>query len=108
MTVKKRGLGRGLDALIERTPEEMVRRLPVASLRPNRLQPRTRFEETAIAELTESIRTQGIVQPLLLVADGGQRHQSPALLAGAGSGSREQLQGCFQVVVGRVDVVLAR
>ena len=70
MNVKKRGLGRGLDALIEKAPEDSVRRLPVASLRPNRLQPRTRFEETAIAELTESIRTQGIVQPLVVTQEG--------------------------------------
>jgi ParB family chromosome partitioning protein len=70
VNVKKRGLGRGLDALIEKAPEDSVRRLPVASLRPNRLQPRTRFEETAIAELTESIRTQGIVQPLVVTQEG--------------------------------------
>jgi len=70
VNAKKRGLGRGLDALIEKPPAEAVRSLPVASLRPNRLQPRTRFDEAAIEELTESIRTQGIVQPLVVTPEG--------------------------------------
>ena len=70
MNARKRGLGRGLDALIEKPPAESVRSLPVASLRPNRLQPRTHFDETAIEELTESIRAQGIVQPLVVTPEG--------------------------------------
>lgn len=72
MNAKKRGLGRGLDALIEKTevPEEAVRTLPVASLRPNRFQPRAHFDEAAIEDLTESIRVQGIVQPLVVTPDG--------------------------------------
>jgi len=67
---RKRGLGRGLDALIEKPLRESVRTLPVASLRPNRFQPRTRFDEEAIAELTESVRTQGIIQPLVVTPEG--------------------------------------
>jgi ParB family transcriptional regulator, chromosome partitioning protein len=78
---KKRGLGRGLDALIappapEPPPEppkpvaEPVTRLPVASLRPNRFQPRTSFDETGLDELAESIRIQGIVQPLVVTPEG--------------------------------------
>jgi ParB family chromosome partitioning protein len=70
---KKRGLGRGLDALIEKQPEpppESARTLPIASLRPNRLQPRTSFDEPAIEELAESIRAQGIVQPLVVTPEG--------------------------------------
>jgi len=70
VNARKRGLGRGLDALIEKPPAEAVRSLPVASLRPNRLQPRTHFDETAIEELTESIRAQGIVQPLVVTPEG--------------------------------------
>ena len=69
MNPKKRGLGRGLDALIEKA-EEPVHSLPVASLRPNRFQPRTTFDETAIEELAESIRTQGLVQPLVVTPEG--------------------------------------
>lgn len=69
MNPKKRGLGRGLDALIEKA-EEPVHSLPVASLRPNRFQPRTTFDESAIEELAESIRTQGLVQPLVVTPEG--------------------------------------
>lgn len=86
---KKRGLGRGLDALLpppeekpsapERTAaaeasgeapnREGVLRLPLASLRPNRFQPRTQFDEPALEELAESIRAQGIVQPLVVTIE---------------------------------------
>jgi ParB family chromosome partitioning protein len=73
---KKRGLGRGLDALIEtvetapETPQESIRSLPIDSLRPNRFQPRSHFAEAQIEELAESIRTQGIVQPLVVTPEG--------------------------------------
>jgi ParB family transcriptional regulator, chromosome partitioning protein len=70
---KKRGLGRGLDALIEKSepkPDEPVRTLPVASLRPNRFQPRTHFDESAIEDLAASIRAQGIIQPLVVTPEG--------------------------------------
>jgi ParB family transcriptional regulator, chromosome partitioning protein len=70
VNAKKRGLGRGLDALLEKAPMDEVRTLPVASLRPNRLQPRTRFDEAAIEELAESIRAQGVVQPLVVTLQG--------------------------------------
>ncbi len=74
MNPKKRGLGRGLDALIEKVeekkPEEPVRTLPIDRLRPNRFQPRTHFDDAAIAELAESIRAQGIIQPLVVAPEG--------------------------------------
>ncbi|HVS00980.1 MAG TPA: ParB/RepB/Spo0J family partition protein [Thermoanaerobaculia bacterium] len=74
---KKRGLGRGLDALLEQAPppappappEKAVRTLPVNKLKPNALQPRTYFEESAIEDLTASIRSQGIVQPLVVTPE---------------------------------------
>jgi ParB family transcriptional regulator, chromosome partitioning protein len=72
---KKRGLGRGLDALLQKQeePAAPVLTLPVGRLRPNRFQPRTWFDEEAIAGLAESIRAQGVVQPLVVTpeADGG-------------------------------------
>jgi ParB family chromosome partitioning protein len=71
---KKRGLGRGLDALIEKVeekkPEEPVRTLPLDRLHPNRFQPRTYFDDAAIAELSESIKAQGIIQPLVVAPEG--------------------------------------
>ena len=78
---KKRGLGRGLDALIEKVeakPEEPVRTLPVTSLHPNRFQPRTRFDETAIEDLAASVRAQGIIQPLVVTPEG----EGYAIIAG--------------------------
>jgi ParB family chromosome partitioning protein len=72
-TGKKRGLGRGLDALIEKTepkPDEVVHTLPLDRLRPNRLQPRSRFDDAAIEDLAASIRVQGIIQPLVVALDG--------------------------------------
>ncbi|HEV2852402.1 MAG TPA: ParB/RepB/Spo0J family partition protein [Thermoanaerobaculia bacterium] len=74
MNPKKRGLGRGLDALIEKVeekkPEEPVRTLPLDRLHPNRFQPRTYFDDAAIAELSESIKAQGIIQPLVVAPEG--------------------------------------
>lgn len=71
---KKRGLGRGLDALIQQEEPAApaaapVQTLPVASLRPNRFQPRTTFDESQIEELADSIRAQGVIQPLVVAPD---------------------------------------
>ena len=71
---KKRGLGRGLDALLEREEEAPagpapIQSLPIDQLKPNRFQPRTQFDDEAIEELAASIKTQGIVQPLVVSLD---------------------------------------
>lgn len=67
---KKRGLGRGLDALLEKEEAPAVpppvQTLPINQLKPNKFQPRTYFDEAAIEELASSIKTQGIVQPLVV------------------------------------------
>ena len=79
MTVRPKGLGRGLDALLggnatrdARTEESLVQ-LPVAQLRPGKYQPRTRMDEASLAELAESIRVRGIIQPIVVrpVGEGG-------------------------------------
>lgn len=70
MSSKKRGLGRGLDALLERD-EAGVRALPLDRLRPNRLQPRSDFGESGLDELAESIRAQGVVQPIVVTPRAG-------------------------------------
>lgn len=69
MSVKKRGLGRGLDALLQ-SDENSIRSLSIQALRPNRSQPRVAFDEESIEELAASIRAQGIVQPLIVTPDG--------------------------------------
>lgn len=60
---KKRGLGRGLDALLQ---DEPARTVAVAELSPNRFQPRTEFDDARLDELAESIRNQGVIQPLVV------------------------------------------
>lgn len=78
MSDKKHGLGRGLSALLGDAPRAEagpirgggVRTLPVAAIRPNPDQPRKHFDEAALAELGESIAQHGILQPILVRADG--------------------------------------
>lgn len=67
MTDKKRGLGRGLSALLPREePPEGVRTLPIQQLVPNRYQPRSHFDDQGLEELAASIRTQGLIQPIVV------------------------------------------
>jgi ParB family chromosome partitioning protein len=67
--VKRRPLGRGLGALIPEGPPATPpaeRRVPIGEIRPNPRQPRRFFDEERISELAESIRQQGILQPLVV------------------------------------------
>jgi ParB family chromosome partitioning protein len=67
----RRGLGRGLEVLIggaSAAPELL--QLPVGSIRPNSRQPRRRFDAEGITELSESVRAQGLVQPVIVRATG--------------------------------------
>lgn len=71
MTAKKRGLGRGLGALIKEaepaadaTTSPVT--LPLSRLKPNRLQPRNEFDSAALSELAASIESQGVVQPIVV------------------------------------------
>lgn len=65
-----RGLGRGLDSLL--APAKLAESkaqpitLPVAQIRPNRFQPRRRFGEENLQELANSIRQQGVIQPIVV------------------------------------------
>lgn len=65
MSARRRGLGRGLDALLQEEPQGL-KLLPLDRLRPNRMQPRTAFDDAGLDELAESIRSQGVVQPLVV------------------------------------------
>lgn len=66
MSTKRRGLGRGLDALLEVEQDDTTRTVAISHLRPNRFQPRTQFDSPALAELAASIKAQGVVQPILV------------------------------------------
>ena len=68
---KKSGLGKGLDALFldnaaEETEENGSLTVRLSEIEPNRDQPRRNFDENALAELADSIREHGIIQPLLV------------------------------------------
>jgi ParB family chromosome partitioning protein len=101
MSSKKRGLGRGLDALLgagtvsqhegdKPADGDQLRTLDVGDLEAGRHQPREYFDEAALDSLAESIRAQGVVQPLVVrpLADGryeivaGERRWRAAQQAG--------------------------
>ena len=95
VAIKKKGLGRGLEALLgEKTQQASaaaeINRLPITSLQAGKYQPRQKMEAGALQELAESIREQGVMQPLLvrLVAPGkyeiiaGERRFRAATIAG--------------------------
>ncbi|MCC2547119.1 ParB/RepB/Spo0J family partition protein [Hymenobacter sp. BT175] len=80
------GLGRGLNALIEGSYEKKSERLvshpvnsvgliPVEHIQANPYQPRTHFDQEALQELAESIRIQGIIQPVTLRQTGTNAYQ---------------------------------
>lgn len=73
MSARKRGLGRGLDALLEDVPRPAPTTVAVDQLRANHRQPRTHFDSDRLDELAESIRAQGVIQPLIVsdLGDGG-------------------------------------
>ena len=79
MSDKKHGLGRGLSALLGDAPKlsegqtggsSGVRTIDVAAIRPNPEQPRKHFDDAALGELADSIARHGILQPILVRADG--------------------------------------
>ena len=95
VAIKKKGLGRGLEALLgEKTQNEgssaAINRLPLTALQAGKYQPRQKMEAGALQELAESIREQGVMQPLLvrLVSPGkyeiiaGERRFRAASIAG--------------------------
>ena len=105
----KRGLGRGISELIptgepsttsskKKSKEETVTKtvvkevektLPISEIEPNKSQPRTRFDEDALVELSESIKKFGVIEPIIVVKKGkyheiiaGERRWRAARLAG--------------------------
>jgi ParB family chromosome partitioning protein len=65
-TGQRRGLGRGLQALVGGRGDAELAHLPVEAIRPNARQPRRRFDEEAGAGLAESVRAQGVLQPVVV------------------------------------------
>lgn len=67
---RRAGLGRGLDALLTSTEQEApaagVGEIPTEAVQPNPYQPRRSMDEAALAELAESVRRHGLIQPLVV------------------------------------------
>lgn len=95
MPKTKGGLGKGLDALfadnsVEELSQNSAVKLKLTQIEPNREQPRKHFDEEALADLAESIRLHGVIQPLLVrpMSDGsyqlvaGERRWRASRLAG--------------------------
>ena len=96
--MKAKGLGRGLDALLgggsDERPREALLTLPIARIRPDRYQPRTKMDQQALAELAASIRSQGLMQPLLVRPVDRDRYE---LIAGERRWRAAQMAGLDEV-----------
>ncbi len=99
MSIKRSGLGKGLSALLDTSPAEsssnhdsplssqsdpmspnkviagMVAQIAMSQIEPNPFQPRTEFDPNALSELSESIKMQGIIQPITVRKMGPERYQ---------------------------------
>ncbi len=94
-----RGLGRGLDALLgadSGTSSESLRTLPVAQLQPGKYQPRTHMDQASLSELADSIKAQGIMQPILVRPVGQDKYE---IIAGERRWRAAQLAGLSEVPV---------
>jgi len=110
---KPKGLGRGLDALLgadasaidtfkttsESSAGLLPSVLPVSAMQAGKYQPRTRMDEGALNELAESIRAQGIMQPILVRALSGTSPTRYEIIAGERRFRAAQLAGLKEVPV---------
>ncbi len=95
---QKRGLGRGLEALLSAnqppTAQERLTRLPLEQIERGRFQPRRHFGEEELTALADSIRAQGVVQPVLVRRSDDQRYE---LIAGERRWRAAQLAGLHEI-----------
>lgn len=100
MNSKKRGLGRGLDALLgsQSAPvqREVGQTLPVDVIQRGQYQPRKNFDAESLQELADSISAQGLIQPIVVRAIGEGQHE---ILAGERRWRAAQLAGLDEVPV---------
>lgn len=100
MAAKKRGLGRGLDALlgqanaarqpVEDSQDQQLKELPVDLIQRGKYQPRRDMDPQALEELAESIKAQGVMQPIVVRPIDGQRYE---IIAGERRWRATQLAG---------------
>ncbi|HKJ08618.1 MAG TPA: ParB/RepB/Spo0J family partition protein [Gammaproteobacteria bacterium] len=105
MAVKKRGLGRGLDALLSSTAtaarspasdsaEGDLRRLPVDVIQRGKYQPRIDMHTETLQDLADSIRAQGVVQPIVVRPISADRYE---IIAGERRWRAAQLAGLQEI-----------
>ena len=106
-TKKKARLGRGLEALLgdvrpaanaatDGGAQSRLRELPIEQLQRGKYQPRTKMDQSALEELAETIRVQGVIQPLLVREVGRDRYE---IIAGERRWRAAQLAGLADVPV---------
>lgn len=98
--VKAKGLGRGLDALLggdnSTGSADSLQTLNVSLLQPGKYQPRTQMDQGALDQLADSIRSQGVMQPILVRRLSGGRYE---IIAGERRWRAAQLAGLNEVPV---------
>jgi ParB family chromosome partitioning protein len=98
--VKTKGLGRGLDALLAGDVSsgelDSLRMLEVGQLQPGKYQPRTQMDQESLANLADSIKSQGIMQPILVREVAAERFE---IIAGERRWRAAQLAGLHEVPV---------
>jgi len=99
--MKLKGLGRGLDALLDRDSEgapiaEHQATLRVDQLQRGRYQPRTKMDDASLQELAASIKKQGLMQPILVRPLDGDRHE---IIAGERRWRAAKIAGLAEVPV---------
>lgn len=95
--VKHKGLGRGLDALLAGDggeTGEMLQQLAVGLLQPGKYQPRTHMDPESLQQLADSIRAQGVMQPVLVRPIAGGRYE---IIAGERRWRASQLAGLGEI-----------
>ncbi|MGO3859396.1 ParB/RepB/Spo0J family partition protein [Neisseriaceae bacterium CLB008] len=96
---KPKGLGRGLDALLVSSVEEgafsdRLTTLAIADIRPGRYQPRVQIDDEALEDLAQSIREQGVIQPVIVRESGLDKYE---IIAGERRWRASQLAGLTQI-----------
>ena len=105
---KRKGLGRGLEALLSgdnsdpfaKGREDIPATVPLAQLQAGKYQPRTRMDQASLSELADSIKAQGILQPVLVRRIGGHGPtQHYEIIAGERRFCAAKLAGLTEVPV---------
>ncbi|MFT7139175.1 MAG: ParB family chromosome partitioning protein [Sulfitobacter sp.] len=105
MVAKKRGLGRGLDALLgaekrsvqlgaSHPSKSILEEVPIEWIRPGKYQPRQTMDDEALQELAASIKAQGVMQPIVLRSVGENRYE---IIAGERRWRATQLAGLDKI-----------